>query len=133
MDSLDDCEIDCKFVASEKKRRLLEKRINFEIRPLLENRDIPFVKFCDILNYVCQNPNKYSCLQCYDVSSMDYITNVCATICENKSRMSFCFKIQDIYFNIVAEGKNEITIVTFYIISDPKDFKNKCNNKFIER
>ncbi|WP_338600705.1 hypothetical protein V6M85_12480 [Sulfolobus tengchongensis] len=133
MDSLDDCEIDCGFVISEKKRRLLEKRLYEEIKPLLENRNVPFMKFCDILNYVCHNPNEYSCLQCYDANLMDYVTNVCATSCENKSRESFCFEIQDIYFNVIAESGDEIIIVTFYIISDPKDFKNKCNDRFIEK
>ncbi|BFH72251.1 hypothetical protein SJAV_01950 [Sulfurisphaera javensis] len=42
----------------------------------------------------------------------------------------FCFKIQDIHFNIIAESDREPIIVTFYIISDPKDFRNKCNIEF---
>ncbi|BFH72250.1 hypothetical protein SJAV_01940 [Sulfurisphaera javensis] len=91
MDSLNDYKIDCRFVFSEKKRRLLEKRLIQEIIPLLEYRNISFIKFCDILNYVCRNPDKYSCLQCYDSNLMEYITNVCATNCENKSRKSFLF------------------------------------------
>jgi len=90
-------------------------------------------KICEAINYVCNNPEDYCCLQCYDVLEEDYKTNECKKKCEGRARRAYCFDfgIKDKYLVIAEVSESNVTIVTFFLISRTKDFINKCGNKFI--
>ncbi|MCG3110013.1 hypothetical protein L3N51_02310 [Metallosphaera sp. J1] len=129
MDRIDDCEIECWMVGSPQKRQKLEETLK-QIKALFRNRNISPEYICKALEFVCEHPDDYSCLQCYNKITGDYDTSTCASACESSHRRSFCFLIKDIHLNIIAEQKDKIVIITFYILSEEKDFRKKCNNEF---
>jgi len=124
--------IDCEVNPSINERNKLEGRMYWDVRTLIRNNISPY-KICEAINYVCNNPDDYCCLQCYDELEGDYKTNECSKKCEGKARRTYCFDfgIKEKYLVITEVNKDKVTIVTFFLISRTKDFINKCSNKFI--
>ena len=66
MDIIDHCEISCNFVSSKKKREALKRKLE-DIRIYAGEEGVN--ELCKVLNYVCEKPSTWSCLQCYDKNS----------------------------------------------------------------
>ena len=129
MDIIDQCEILCNFVLSKNKREKIEKKLE-DIK--IYKGEEGLVELCKALNYVCKNPDNWSCLQCYDPNSGEYMTNQCFSSCDSKARRSFCFSIKSLSTLVVIAEVNQgqVIIVTFFPISKPKHFITKCGNRF---
>jgi len=130
MDIIDHCEISCNFVSSKKKREALKRKLE-DIRIYAGEEGVAEV--CKALNYVCEKPSIWSCLQCYDKNSGEYITNQCFSLCDSKARRSFCFSTRSLSILVViAEvDQGKVTVITFFQISKSKHFTTKCGNKLV--
>jgi len=83
------------------------------------------------LNDVCSSKVNFSCLQYFDKVSNKYNPGECKKSCDEKFRLSFCFKLtQDLIFNVIAEKNGNTTIVTSYpfFISKTTTLEEKCDN-----
>jgi hypothetical protein len=72
---------------------------------------------------VCNNIDKYSCLQCY--INGDYDTGNCATSCIGKFGKSFCFDLNSVIriIVIVEEHGGKVIIVMFFPVTRKKILK----------
>ncbi|MQL56499.1 hypothetical protein [Acidianus ambivalens] len=97
----------------------------------MRNNLVDEEKICDALNFVRNNIDKYSCLQCY--ISGDYDTGNCATSCIVKFRKSFCFDLNSVIKIIVIaeEYGGKVIMATFFPVTRNKDFERKCGNRFL--
>ncbi|GGT92971.1 hypothetical protein GCM10007116_08500 [Sulfodiicoccus acidiphilus] len=101
----------CSFPGSVDKRKLLEQRME-ELKALLG--DLKGNTVCEALNYVCHHSGDYSLL-------------------EARGRRHHCFALSPtLRLLVVSEGSGDVVIVTFFPLSRERDFRNKCNFKFIQ-
>ncbi|QKR00862.1 hypothetical protein GWK48_11130 [Metallosphaera tengchongensis] len=130
MDSLDECEIICKFVSSSDKRDHLEGRRLVDLRRLLKKYGQSIEPVCSLLNRVCQRPEEFSCFQCQTGDHWE-----CIEGCTYSIRRTYCFQlIDDHVLVIVAEVKGaDVTIITFFPIRDERDKEKKCMGQTLSK
>lgn len=78
---------------------------------------------------MCNNIDKYSCLQCY--INGDYDMGNCATSCIGKFGKVFDLNSVIRIIVIVEEHGGKVIIVMFFPVTRKKDFERKCGNRFL--
>ncbi|BCS93016.1 hypothetical protein [Metallosphaera javensis (ex Sakai et al. 2022)] len=131
MDTIDNCQIECKF--RKKKKDQLEDRF-YIISYKLKSIEIS----CKLMNLVCRKEFEPSCYQIKINDSWN--TGECVIAQPKKEyREIYCFKFsENSYFIIVAQDiDNERYVITFfpfdiYKASEFRKLKRKCDDKYVE-